>query len=84
MGLSTEEFFVAGQPLDAVIYNGDSPLLNVAGLENLLSTLVYTADGSSVAGTIVDGDWIVKNQFHRNGEEILKDFQRALKGLARI
>ncbi len=84
MGLSAEEFFVVGQPLDAVIYNGDSPLLNVAGLENLLPTLLYTADGSAVTGTIVDGEWIVKEQFHRNAEEILRDFQRALKGLAKV
>lgn len=79
MGLSASNFFETGKPLDAVIYRGDSPLLSVAGSENILSTLLYTADGLSVAGTIVDGDWITKDGHHKNFEEILKDFQGAVK-----
>lgn len=79
MGLPASDFFETGKPLDAVIYSGDSPLPSVAGVENILPTLVYTADGSSVAGTIVDGDWITENGRHKNFEEILKDFRGALK-----
>jgi formimidoylglutamate deiminase len=83
MGLSATDFFETGKPLDAVVYNGDSPLLITAGTENLLPTLLYTADGSSVTGTIVDGEWIAKDLHHRNEDEILKDFQDAIKNIAR-
>lgn len=83
MGLSATDFFEVGKPLDAVVYNGDSPLLITAGTENLLPTLLYTADGSSVIGTIVDGEWIAKDLHHRNEEEIVKDFKEAIKSIAR-
>lgn len=79
MGLPVSDYFEVGKPLDAVIYSGDSPLLSIAGDENILPTLMYTADGSSVAGTIVDGDWITRKGQHKNFEEILRDFREALK-----
>lgn len=79
MGLPTTEFFSPGQPLDAVVYNADSPLLSVAGAEHLLPTLLYTADGASVSGTLVQGEWICKNLSHRHEDEILKDFQQVMK-----
>jgi formimidoylglutamate deiminase len=82
MGLSSGDYFEAGQALDAVIYNGDSPLLNAAQSEHLLPALVYTADGSSVIGTIVDGEWIARDLRHRNETDIVSDFQRAMKGIS--
>lgn len=84
MGLSAGDFFEVGRPLDAVVYRGDSPLLNTAGVEHLLPTLVYTADGSSVLGTIVDGEWICRHLHHKHEGEILKDFQRALKNISSV
>ena len=83
MGMLSRDFFEAGRPLDAVVYSGDTPLLNTAELEHLLPTLLYTADGSSVAGTLVDGEWIARDHRHKNEEEILRDFQRALKAISR-
>lgn len=82
MGITADDFFEVGQPLDAVVYRGDSPLLSTAGVEHLLPTLVYTADGSSVLGTLVDGEWITRDLNHRNEDEILQDFQRALKHIS--
>ena len=61
MGHAAQDFFEVGRPLDAVVYNGESPLLITAEMEHLLPTLLYTADGASVSGTIVDGKWIVKD-----------------------
>ena len=84
MDLPAENFFEVGKPLDAVVYRGDSPLLNTAGVEHLLPTLVYTADGSSVLGTVVDGEWICRSLRHRHEGEILKDFQRALKDISSV
>jgi formimidoylglutamate deiminase len=83
MGISAHDFFEVGQPLDAVVYNGDSPLLNTAAPEHLLPTLLYTADGSSICGTIVAGDWIARDLHHRNEHAILKDFQKAMKAVSR-
>ena len=83
MGLSASDFFETGKPFDAVVYSADSPLLGAAGLEHLLPTLLYTADGSAISGTIVDGDWIVKDHHHKHEAEIMKDFRRTLKNLSR-
>lgn len=83
MGLSCNEYFEVGKPLDAVVYNGDIPLLNTAGEEHLLPTLVYTADGSAVAGTIVDGNWIAKGLHHKHEDDIVQDFEKALKSISR-
>ena len=83
MGVSANDFFEVGKPLDAVVYDGNSPLLHTAEIEHLLPTLLYTADGTSVAGTIVDGEWIVKDLHHREGDEILKDFQKSMKAISR-
>jgi formimidoylglutamate deiminase len=79
MGLSAKNFFEVGQPMDAVVYDANSPLLNAAGVEHLLPTMVYTADASSVTGTIVDGAWITKNLHHRHEPEILTNFQHAVR-----
>lgn len=83
MGLTSNEYFEVGKPLDAVVYNGDIPLLNTAGEEHLLPTLVYTADGSAVAGTIVDGSWITRDRHHKQEREIADDFHAALKSISR-
>jgi formimidoylglutamate deiminase len=82
MGVSASDFFQTGQPLDAVVYDGDSPLLSAAGIEHLLPTLIYTSDSAAVMGTIVDGEWIVKGQAHKNQLEILRDFQAVIKNIS--
>lgn len=79
MGLASKDFFQVGQPLDGVVYDGNSPLLNTAGPEYLLQTLLYTADGSTVMGTIVDGAWVVKDRHHKDELEILKNFQHTTR-----
>lgn len=81
MGMPAADFFEKGQPLDAVVYDSDSPLLNVAGTEHLLPTLIYTADAATVLGTIVDGHWITNGRTHKKQDEILADFQKAVKGI---
>lgn len=79
MGMRAADFFEVGQPLDAVIYDSDSPLLNVAGMEHLLPTLMYTADAGAVLGTIVDGAWVTKEKRHIRQDEIFEDFKKAVK-----
>ena len=56
-GHRVADFFALGQPLDAVVYDLNQPLLAQAGLPHLLAAVVYTADPSAVLGTLVDGQW---------------------------
>jgi formimidoylglutamate deiminase len=56
-GRRVADYFAPGQPLDAVVYDLNQPLLTQAGLPHLLSALVYTADPTAVLGTLVDGQW---------------------------
>ena len=82
-GIFTSEFFEIGQPFDAVIYNGESPLLGQSELDNLLSTILYTCDSSQIYGTIVNGEWIVKGR-HRDQEQILLKFLTTMQSLSRV
>lgn len=59
MGYQVQAYFQVGQPLDAVVYNEQVPLLRQAGIQHALSALVYTADSSAILGTLVNGRWIV-------------------------
>ncbi len=54
------DYFQVGQPLDAVVYSAEAPLLQQAGMNHALQALVYTADSSAVLGTLVNGKWVYK------------------------
>lgn len=62
-GGSASNYFALGQPFDAVVYDSAQPLLAQAGPAHLLSAIVYTADPSTILGTLVDGQWV-----YRRGE----------------
>lgn len=83
MGLKRSNFFETGQPFDAVIYDAHEPLLMQAQPDHLLQAIVYTADTSAIAGTIVSGQWIVRNHRHERLSEISTAFARAVRTLAR-
>lgn len=74
MGNSADKYFKVGQPLDAVIYDMDSPLLTQPNQRHWLPTIIYTADSAAIKGTLVNGKWVVKNAMHVNGDEIQKEF----------
>ena len=75
-----EHFFAIGDAFDAVVFNGESSLF-AKQREFLLPSIVYTADSSTILGTIVNGKWIVKNQFHPNEKDIKAKFRNAMKSL---
>jgi formimidoylglutamate deiminase len=83
MGISSGNFFEMNKPLDAVIYRSDEPLLVQAGIDHLLSALVYTADASAVLGTLIDGRWVCKNGESRNGAAIRARFMETIGELKR-
>jgi formimidoylglutamate deiminase len=81
MGISSNNFFELGHSLDGVVYNAKSPLLMQAGIEHILSALVYTADSSAILGTLVDGKWVVKGHRHHNERTIRKKFKETIRQL---
>jgi formimidoylglutamate deiminase len=82
-GIFDSDFFAVGQPLDAVVYDVKSPLVGQAPLDNLLATILYTADSSQIFGTIVNGNWIVKGM-HKDYEQILTKFLSVMKSLGGV
>lgn len=72
----TKEFFAVGEPFDACLIKADEPLLAQVKLENLASTIVYSADASQIAGTFVNGKFITKNE---NYERIKQNFIDCVK-----
>ncbi len=58
------EFFAVGASFDACIIKADEPLLSNTKLENLASTIIYTADVSQIFGTFVGGKLIRKDENH--------------------
>jgi formimidoylglutamate deiminase len=81
MGIPTSNFFEVGRPFDAIVVKSTVPLFFSARLENLLPTILYTADPSVMEGTIVRGKWIVRNQVHVRAAEIRREFQRCMREL---
>ena len=60
MGNTATDYFAIGQPFDAVVYDVEQPLLQQAGLQHLLAAIVYTSDPSMILGTVVDGNWVYR------------------------
>lgn len=74
MGNDTLEFFKTGVHFDAAVIDATAPLVACSQPENLTSTIVYSTDVSMQLGTIVNGEWKVKNGKHLNNDKIVKDF----------
>ncbi|HEY3429537.1 MAG TPA: formimidoylglutamate deiminase [Cyclobacteriaceae bacterium] len=81
MGRNTADHFEVGQPFDALVINAGSHLLADTSDKNKLPSIVYTSDSSRNLGTIVNGNWVVKNQHHGAGNEIKTAFSKAMKEL---
>ncbi len=81
MGRETSDHFEIGQPFDALIVSATTHLLANTSEKNRLASIVFTGDSSRNIGTIVNGNWIVKNQHHQNGHSIKVAFAKAMKVL---
>jgi formimidoylglutamate deiminase len=78
MGNTEIEYFKVGDTLDAVVYDATSPLLAASSLETVLPTIIYSSDSAHCKGTIVNGEWIVKDNQHKKKEVITSSFVKAL------
>lgn len=79
MGRKTKDHFDVGELFDAVVYNSRSPRLATATKEKLLSVLMYHGNSSMAMGTIVAGEWVVKNQRHVDFDPIRNAFVKTMK-----
>jgi formimidoylglutamate deiminase len=75
------DYFEIGKAFDAVVYSGTSPQLLGRTLEHTLATILYTADSSCIKGTMVNGNWVVRDQHHTNGESIINAFRKAIESM---
>ena len=76
-----EQYFKIGQPFDAVVYDANTPLLGCTSLQNISSTLIYSTDSQMQLGTIINGNWIVKNKIHLSNLTIKENFIKTMKVL---
>ncbi len=81
MGNTNKEYFEVGQPFDGVVYDAKVPLLGTSSKDNRLSTIIYSSDATWIKGTIVNGEWVVKDYRHNHRETITKEFTQALNRL---
>lgn len=80
MGIAPRDNFALQQPLDALVLDARSPLLN-GSHANMLPSIVYSSDPSMHYGTLVRGKWIVKSGHHAEEDKIRKDFLKAISTL---
>jgi formimidoylglutamate deiminase len=76
------DYFSIGQPLDAVVYDANFPLLSVTPLSHLLSAIIYTTDSSATLGTLVNGRWVVQRGHHIDIGHIRKAYGVAIRKLS--
>ncbi|MEY4930348.1 MAG: formimidoylglutamate deiminase [Bacteroidota bacterium] len=81
MGIIQHNHFEVGTSFDAVVFNSQSHLLAETSEKNRLATILYTSDSSRVAGTIIQGKWVIKNQHHIRGHAIKTAFTNAMREL---
>ena len=72
------EYFKVGEPFNACVIDGDSPLLAHCSDKNLASTIVYSTDNSMQYGTIANGKMVVKNNRHVKQDEIRQQFKEVI------
>ncbi len=81
MNNSNTTYFKTGQPLDAVIYDANAPLLACTSPENRTSTLIYATDARMQLGTLVNGAWVANAEGHLNRNAIQTDFIKTIQEL---
>lgn len=81
MGIVRKDFFETGHPLDAVVFDTGSSLLSDISNSFLLPRIMYTADSSSIVGTMVSGRWIVREAYHVEEDRVAQLFRKTLRSL---
>jgi len=77
MGIKKACALKVGDPFDVAVIKPNHPVLVGKAPEFLLSALIYSADTSVFSGTIVAGEWVVKNGKHLKYDKICDTFKKA-------
>jgi formimidoylglutamate deiminase len=76
------DFFAVGKSLNAAIIDAKAPLIAASqNIQNLASTILYTADSTHQFGTIVNGKLIVENGRHKSYNGITDRFIQTIRNL---
>ena len=76
-----QDFFKIGEPLDAVVYDANTPFMACTSCENRSSTIVYASDSSMHLGTITNGNWVANKNGHLIKNEIQTNFVNTINTL---
>jgi formimidoylglutamate deiminase len=82
MGIESKDNFEIGKSFDALVIDGQAPLLASTSVKNLASTIVYSSDTSHYLGTIINGCWISKFNKHIRIKEIRSNFISTIQDLS--
>ena len=77
-----EQFFEVGKPLNTIVYDDKSPLIETSSIENMASTILYSSDASIQQATIINGEEVATAGQHCNNESISNKFFETIKELA--
>ncbi len=80
MGIDQKKFFEIGAPLDALVIKDNTPLIQSCSKKNRINTIIYAVDSSMFYGTIVNGQWMIKEGLHLN-ENIDLNFIKTMNNL---
>jgi cytosine/adenosine deaminase-related metal-dependent hydrolase len=78
----SNRFFEFGYSFDAAIFDAASPLLLRPGDDTILPALVYATSTNTLLGTIVNGEWVVRNRIHKEVENWQPKFKQAIQSLS--
>ena len=80
-GHQQDQFFQIDQPFDALVIDSEAPLIHNTSEEHLLNRIIYTSDPAINLGTMVNGEWTVENNRHKDLNAIRKSFNHSMKQL---
>jgi formimidoylglutamate deiminase len=78
MNNKSSKFFKVGEPFNAAIFKGSSPLLSTAKNKNLSSAILYTANISDQWGTIINGNLKTEDGNHILSGETQDNFIKTI------
>ena len=81
MGIESKDNFEIGKAFDAIIFDGQSPLINMTSPKNLTASIVYGQDANHKLGTIINGRWVVKFNKHVTDATIKSKFKSSIRQL---
>jgi formimidoylglutamate deiminase len=79
----SETMFAAGSSFDAVIIDGEHPVICARPVEKILASLIYAGDKSMIKGVMKAGKLVVQNQRHKNHESIGKKYGDCMRELSK-